>query len=175
MKTLLLALLVLPACCFAAPTISVTVGGASVADGGFVDAARNQPVSSLQIVITVNSTDGSPVSLVGTVSNVTTQAIAESEFSAAAAIGPYNVTPTSGAFDVGSVTHIVSLTASDGINPDATFSFEIRVDSTPVLPAACYGPKPEERPGCAASVAVAPSALAMLALMAVAALRRRRC
>ncbi|MBK8206929.1 MAG: hypothetical protein IPK87_09095 [Planctomycetes bacterium] len=175
MRALLLALLVLPACCIAAPTISVTVSGASVADGGFVEAYRNQTLTHLQIVIDVNSTDGSPVSLVGTVSNVTTQAIAESEFSAAAAVGPYSVTPTSGTFDVGSVTHVVSLTASDGINPDATFSFEIRVDSTPVLPAACYGPKPEERSGCVAGVAYTPPALAMLALMAVAALRRRRC
>lgn len=175
MKVFLLALLVLPACCDAAPTISVTVSGAPVADGGFVEAARNQTVAQLQIVITVSSTDGSPVSLTGAVSNVTTQAIAESEFSAVAAVGPYSVTPTSGSFDVGSVMHVVSLTASDGINPDATFSFEIRVDSTPVLPVACYGPKPEERSACAAGVAHTPPALAMLALMAVAALRRRRC
>lgn len=170
MKALLFALFVLPACCFAAPTITVTAGGNAVADGGFVEVLHNSTLAGLQLELRVGGNETDPVSLAGTVSGVTTHGILDTEFSAAAATGPYTVAPTSGTFVVVPATHTVSLVASDGINPDVTFTFEIRVVQDFGKAVGCYKAHPARDSGaCVAG----PSAGAPLAVLFALLARRR--
>lgn len=172
MKILLLALLLCPACCFALPTVSVTRNGHVVNDSDIVSAYRDTPLANLQLVISVGSTEGDPVALNGTVSDVTTQGILDTEFSATSAATPYVIAPSSGTFNVGSVYHTVTLVASDGINPDVSFTFQIRVASSgPLGPECKLGKSEPYSAGCAAAPG---GGLPALAVLAVIAWRRRK-
>lgn len=172
MKALLLALLLCPACCFALPTVSVTRNGFAVNDSDIISVYRDTNLSNLQLVISVGSTEGDPVALTGTVSEVTTQGILDAEFSSVSAATPYTVAPGSGTFNVGDVYHTVTLVVADGINPDVTFTFQIHVASSgPLVPECKLGKSEPYSGGCAAGSAAGMPALAVLCALAW---RRRR-
>jgi len=119
----------------AAPAITVTHGGSTVANGGNVVVGPNDTVASMALQITVNDANSEPVRLIGTVSNVTSQGILDSEFSSSGYLAvSYNVSPTSGSFGVPGVIHTVSLAADDSHwLGTSTFSFNIVVNRAPAL------------------------------------------
>ncbi|MBX3460256.1 MAG: hypothetical protein KF696_09910 [Planctomycetes bacterium] len=173
MKALLFALFLFPACCLATPTISVTANGQAIPDGGYIEVLSSQDMASLQLEIAVSGNDTDPVALAGTVSDVTIQAIHDSEFCAAPAIGPYIVAPSSGWFICAPLTHTISLAASDGVNADATFVFEIRVRYVEPKGPFCNLREGTARDDCACCAA-GPSAGAPLAVLFALLARRRR-
>jgi hypothetical protein len=111
------------------PVIAVTMGGGSVANGSTAMVDIGATVASLGLAIEVSDSDGDNVALTGTVSNLTTQGILNSEFSQSSIAAPYTRSPSTGSFGVPSVTHVVNLSATDGNGTPVTFSFTLQVRS----------------------------------------------
>lgn len=125
----------------AAPAISVSRGGVTVANGGTVVVSPNDTVAGLALQITINDANNEPVRLVGTVSNVTSQGILDAEFSSGGYVMvSYTRTPSSGVFSVPGVVHAVSLLADDNHWLGSTsFSFNIVVNRAPTLSVTANG------------------------------------
>lgn len=125
----------------AAPAISVSRGGVTVANGGNVVVSPNDTVAGLALQITINDADSDPVRLVGSVSDVTSQGILDSEFSSGGYLAvSYTRTPATGSFTVPGVIHTVSLTADDNHwLGTSTFSFNIVVNRAPTLAVSARG------------------------------------
>src|SRR5690606_17814743 len=117
------------------PVITVTSGTATIASGSTATVNINQTLASLGLSINVTDADGDDVSLVGTVSNVTTQGILAAQFSSASTAAPLPASPISGMFSVPGVTHVVNLTATDAATGTANYSFTLqtRSNDAPVI------------------------------------------
>jgi hypothetical protein len=118
------------------PTISVTSGATPIADGTVVNVNLNDTVAAFNLTITVDDADSDPVFLDVSVSNVTTQGLDIQEWTANSGT-PFNLTPTSGVFNVPDVEHTIVLTAFDGTDL-ATFTLIVLVaadvgNSTPKI------------------------------------------
>ncbi len=112
------------------PLFNVWTAAGTVTNGATVNVSYGQSLSSLGLNILVSDSDGDNIVVTGTVSNVTTQGILNSEFSKANAPAPSMLNPTTGTFNQGSATHTVSLTSQD--NTETTlFSFQIVVGPAP--------------------------------------------
>lgn len=117
------------------PTIVVRSNGATLAANSVSQVGIGSTLASLGLNITVSDSDGDQVSLTGTVSNVTTQGILNSQFSAATAASPLSVSPTAGTFAVPGAAHVVMLSASDGNGTPVTMSFTLqtRANAAPTI------------------------------------------
>ncbi|MHC4840641.1 MAG: FG-GAP-like repeat-containing protein [Planctomycetota bacterium] len=113
------------------PSILVFGNSALVNNGGTLVANYGTSLSALNISVSVDDSDADTVSLAGGVSNKGTTGMLETEFSSASALTPYSVTPSTGVFNAGSVTHVVTLTADDGNGGSSAFTFEIVVGPAP--------------------------------------------
>lgn len=111
------------------PMISVTMAGSPISAGSTSMVDIGATMASLGMVITVSDSDGDNVTLTGTVSNVTTQGILASQFSQSSQTVPYTRSPSSGTFSVPSVSHLVSLSATDGNGSPVVFNFTLAVRS----------------------------------------------
>ncbi|MCC6465609.1 MAG: hypothetical protein IT463_09750 [Planctomycetes bacterium] len=112
-----------------APTIAVTVLTLymPISNGQQINCSYGGLMTAFYPRITVADADGDPCSLVGNVSNVTTQGILNSEFSSASAATPYVLQPTSGQFNRAGVTHTFQFQANDGKGGTAQFAFYLTV------------------------------------------------
>ncbi len=112
------------------PVISVTMFGAQipVSQGATATGTVPYTMQTLAPRITVSDADGDTVSLTGSVSDITTQGVLNSEFTSASAATPYTLTPTTGVFNRAVVTHTVLLLANDGNGGNAQFVFYIKVN-----------------------------------------------
>jgi hypothetical protein len=111
------------------PVISVTLFSAQTPVSQGATASGTVPYTMLTLAprITVSDADGDTVSLSGSVSDITTQGVLNSEFSSASAATPYTLTPATGVFNRAVVTHTVLLQADDGHGGVAQFVFYIKV------------------------------------------------
>ncbi|MCC6572339.1 MAG: hypothetical protein IT462_00990 [Planctomycetes bacterium] len=150
------------------PTISVTRKGVPVVDGSVLEVIQSSTLLSNLISITVSDIDvGSTVSLAASITNVTTQGIIASQFTSTAAADPYAVNPISGIFTVVGITHTVTLTATDNLGLQGTFTFGMRVTK---------GSGPRQPPGgdCTAISGAQTSIAPLAAIIGAALVRRRR-
>lgn len=98
----------------AAPTITVLSGSSNVPSETAVSVSPGDTVASLALTITIDDADNDNVATSVAVSNVTTQGVVPAEWSSASAAVSYDLTPTSGTFNVADVEHTIILTATDG-------------------------------------------------------------
>lgn len=115
------------------PVIAVTLFGAQIPVTQGATASGTVPYTMLTLAprISVSDADGDTVSLTGTVSDITTEGVLNSEFSSASAAVPYTLTPATGVFNRAVVTHTVLLIADDGHGGNAQFVFYIKVNGVP--------------------------------------------
>lgn len=113
-----------------APLFNVWTAQGTVTNGATINVSYGQTLSSLSLNILASDSDGDNIVVTGTVSNVTTQGILNSEFSKANAPAPTMLSPTTGTFNQGGATHTVSLTCHDGTET-TLFSFQIVVGAAP--------------------------------------------
>ncbi|MBK8206966.1 MAG: VCBS repeat-containing protein [Planctomycetes bacterium] len=112
------------------PLFNVWTAAGTVTNGATVNVSYGQTLSSLGLNILCSDSDGDNIEVTGTVSNVTTQGILNSEFSKANAPAPSMLNPTTGTFNQGGANHTVSLTCQDGTET-TLFSFQIVVGPAP--------------------------------------------
>ncbi|MBZ0136378.1 MAG: FG-GAP-like repeat-containing protein [Planctomycetes bacterium] len=112
------------------PTVTVTVGANSVANGGTANVNNNDTVLAAGITISINDPDNDQVSVSGQISNVTNQGFSLAEWSSGAAPVSYALTPTTGTFTQPNMSHTVTLTVNDGTET-LIFTFHIDVGAAP--------------------------------------------
>ncbi len=117
------------------PVITVTrTGFGPVSNAGVVSVLYNTPLSAQNLNIQVTDTNSQNTSVAVTISNTTTQGFVLSEWNSASAPVPLTRTPTSGSFNVPSTTHLVTITADDGMNPSVfTFTFDVGANTAPTI------------------------------------------
>ncbi|MCG3182215.1 MAG: hypothetical protein ICCCNLDF_00276 [Planctomycetes bacterium] len=113
------------------PGIVVTSIGTPVYNGGNLSVSFGTSLASLSLLIQLNDPDTDDVSVTGSVSNSSGTGILDSEFSSVAQPAGYWLAPSSGVFNVGGVTHTITLAAGDGNGGNAAFSFSIQVGAAP--------------------------------------------
>lgn len=110
------------------PTFAVTRnGGVVVSNGGTIDVAANSAFSAVGLAITVNDPDGDDTAITAAITGMTTEGLLQAEFENAQAAVPYTINPTTGTFNVGSATIVVTLTATDATGNQDTFSVTFQV------------------------------------------------
>ncbi|MCA8912636.1 MAG: VCBS repeat-containing protein [Planctomycetes bacterium] len=105
-------------------SIEVTFGGNTLTDGDTVPVAYNTTLSSLAPAVSVTDLDQDTVDI--NLSVTGNPNIDPGQWQLAGGQTPFNLTPTTGVFDQGGVTHDFTLSASDGINT-TTFTFHVVV------------------------------------------------
>lgn len=113
------------------PGLVITSNGNPVNNGGMLNANFGTSLAGLNLAIQVNDPEADDVNINGSVSNSAGTGILDSEFSSAAQTAGYTLTPSSGVFNVGGVTHTITLAAGDGNGGNAAFSFSIQVGAAP--------------------------------------------
>ncbi|MCB9935971.1 MAG: VCBS repeat-containing protein [Planctomycetes bacterium] len=116
-----------------APLLSVTANSGPVANAGVINVGYNATLASLNLQLSVTDANLDAVSVGAQITNIPTQGILISEFSHNLAPAPYTLSPTSGTFNQGGVTHHFTLTANDG-SETTVFSFDIVVGAAPNNP-----------------------------------------
>lgn len=118
----------------AAPTISVTQDGNVVANAGTVNALTGTTIAALDFVITVNDTStGDSLTLFANITNQGTTGIVIAEWQGnSTSPAPTTATPATGTLNA-AATLAVTLTASDGVNGNLIFTFDIVVSSAPTI------------------------------------------
>ena len=117
-----------------APTFTVMGGGGAVTSGGSINVLTGSAVSAANISIQVDdSSTGDSLTLTAGITNVGTTGILQSEFEGSS-VSPTATTanPTTGTFDT-ATTHVVTLTANDGVNAAVVFTFSIIVSNAPTV------------------------------------------
>lgn len=155
----------------APPFIGVFSGNTYITDTSTLPVGYNATVASLGLSVLVADADGDNVDAnLLSITNVTNQGFVNSQWSSAAALTPYRLDPTTGQFTVASTDHVVTLSASDGVDTSG-FSFTLQVGAVPppAPPGGTNDDRGDDGGGCAAA-----SGLPLPAIVALAAIRRRR-
>ncbi|MEZ5991269.1 MAG: hypothetical protein R3E76_02825 [Planctomycetota bacterium] len=117
-----------------APTFTVSGGGGGVTSGGTINVLTGSTVAAANISIQVNdSSTGDSLTLTAGITNVGTTGILQSEFEGSSTSPTaINANPTTGTFNA-VTTHVVTLTANDGVNTAVVFTFSIVVSNAPTI------------------------------------------
>lgn len=160
----------------AAPFIGVFAGQQYIDDGSTVPLPFNTLVADLNLRVVVADYEGdlTAASLVG-VTNFTTQGLVPAEWESSASAVPYELNPTSGQFNVGSVDHEVTLAADDGTASNYSFTIAVGAGPTPPPPASSGDKKKDDDDdGCTArDGGISWTMLALLASLLALGFRRR--
>ncbi|MBZ0136733.1 MAG: choice-of-anchor D domain-containing protein [Planctomycetes bacterium] len=122
-----------------------------IGNGGTVNVSYGQSVSGADFGIFVNDLDSTLCSLTASITNIGTTGIVLSEWQSASLPVPLSLTPLTGAFNtVAGVTHLVTLTANDGMD-STIFTFNIVQAPQPATPSISVSDGANITPGQAAA------------------------
>lgn len=112
-------------------TIRATANGAPISAESSSIVPIGTTLSSLGLSFVASDPDGDPVTLQGTISNVTSQGFNAAQLGAQGT--PAVANPIAGTFSVPGISHVFELTADDGIGGNTTFRFTLssRANTSP--------------------------------------------
>ncbi|MCZ7605262.1 MAG: FG-GAP-like repeat-containing protein [Planctomycetota bacterium] len=113
------------------PQIQVKLNGNWISRGDTIQVAHATSLVSLAPQVLVADTQSYSVDVASSISNTSSQGFNSAEWSASAAATPCSLYPTSGDFNVGSITHTFTITADSGFAV-GSFVFHVQVGNAPV-------------------------------------------